>query len=152
MRVRTSGERVFHIGTFIVILLVVVVFLYLFFSPTYCKELECFQENMITCSFASYENTESEAVWGYEINGREGEKCDIEVTLLIAREGPLGIDEYEGLSMNCLYPLGVFDFPEKDLNSCNGPLKEGLQEVIIKNLHEYIVNNVGEIRSGLEGF
>ena len=35
--------------------------------------------------------------------------------------------------------------PESDIGSCHGPLKEGLQDLIIQKLHSYLVQNLGRI-------
>ena len=40
-------------------------------------------------------------------------------------------------------------YPEKDLDSCKGELKENLQSVIIENLYKYIIDNLGEISEEL---
>ena len=47
--------------------------------------------------------------------------------------------------MNCMLPLGVRMIPESDIGNCHGLLKEGLQDIIIKRLHTYLVENIGQI-------
>jgi hypothetical protein len=133
----------------IVIFLLVV--LYLSFGAEKCVNFECFQENMIQCGRGTtYVNEESEASWGYEIKGKDGNLCEVEVTLLSAKEGSLDLRQFEGNSMSCFYDLGVVAYPEKDLDTCHGQLKENLQTIIIENLHKYIVDNLGEIQEGLK--
>ena len=45
---------------------------------------------------------------------------------------------------------GLIVYPEKDLGVCHGRLKEELQGIIIKRLHTYIVDNIGEIDETLD--
>jgi hypothetical protein len=110
-----------------------------------CLSVECFQQYMLDCKKVSYINEETEASWGYDIVGDRNGVCEIEVTLLSAKEGGLELRQYEGNSMTCSYLLGEFAYPEKDLNSCTGELKEDLQSVIIDKLYKYVVDNLGEI-------
>lgn len=129
----------------IAILIVLIIVLSSSLGTKDCASFDCFQQNMVKCSPASYINEESEASWGYEILGKRGDKCEIEVTLLGAKEGSLDLRQFEGNSMSCFYELGIIAYPEKDLNSCTGELKENLQAVIIENLYKYIIDNLGEI-------
>jgi len=135
----------------IAVSLVIIVFggFYYAYLPEKCGDYECFRQNMIECSPAEYVNEESEASWGYEIMGEKIDKCEIEVTLLLAKEGELSLQEFEGSSMNCYYPLGTAAFPDEDLSVCEGKLKENLQTRLIEKLYEYILNNLGEIRGEL---
>jgi len=135
----------------ILVIVVLIVTLFLTFSPSKCEGVACFQQRMIDCSSAEYVNEEPEASWGYKVIGRRGGQCEIEVTLLSAKEGSLGLRDYEGNSMSCFYDTGVFAYPEKDLDACSGELKENLQSVIIEKLYRYVVDNLGEIEEGLRG-
>jgi hypothetical protein len=116
-----------------------------------CVDFECFKRNILSCSKASFISEKDEASWGYQIVGKRQGVCKIDVTLLIAKSGPLGIDELEGRSMTCLYPIGVAEFPEKNLDLCHGRLKEELQRIIIEKLHEYVLDNLEKIEVGLGG-
>jgi len=116
-----------------------------------CTTQECFELNMLGCSKARYINEEPEATWGYEIVGVENEQCAIDVTLLNAKQGSLGIDSLQGENMRCYYPETIVEFPEKNLDLCHGRLKESLQERIITQLHEYIIGNLGEINQEITG-
>lgn len=121
-----------------------------FFAQTNCKNYECFQNKMFSCDKASYVNEQTEATWLYIITGSYGDNCNIDVKLVQAKQGELGIDKLRGLSMQCSYLLGTSAYPEKDLSKCHGRLKEELQIIIINKLHSYIVENLGTIKSGLE--
>jgi hypothetical protein len=133
------------------IIIVLVITLFLTFRSGECENVECFQDKMIKCSFVKYVNEEPEASWGYEIIGKRGNQCEIEVTLLSAKEGSLGLRSYEGNSMSCFYEVGTFAYPEKSLDACTGRLKENLQSIIIEKLYKYVVDNLGEIEEELRG-
>lgn len=115
-----------------------------------CQTFECYQDHMRLCKSAQYLNDGEEATWRYKIIGMQGGACVVEVTLLQPKEGELGIEKLSGYSMECGFPKGIATYPEKDLGSCHGRLKEGMQEIIIKKLHTYIVENIGEINDTLQ--
>jgi len=116
-----------------------------------CGTQECFDKLMESCNFGNYVNEEPEASWGYQIKGKKINHCEINVKLLQVKEGNLDLRKFEGDSMICSYPLGVVFPPEKDLSFCTGLLKEDLQEVLIKNLHSYILDNLKDIKKGFGG-
>lgn len=138
------------LGIAILAVLIIALFLTLSIRDE-CANFECFQEEMVRCSPINYINEEPEASWGYRVIGKNAGQCEIEVTLLNAKEGSLNLRQYEGSSMICSYPLGIAAYPEKDLDSCTGRLKENLQGVIIERLYKYIVDNLGEINEGIRG-
>jgi hypothetical protein len=127
--------------------------LYIFqFSATECYNFICFQDRMRQCKPAQFLNEEPEATWKYYILGKSDNKCEIEVTLLRAKEGELDIHKLEGLSMLCEYPLNFASYPEKDLSKCHGRLKEELQSRIIEKLHSIILENIENFNTELNTF
>ena len=54
-----------------------------------------------------------------------------------------------GEKMTCRLPNGIILLPESNLERCSGPLKEKLQEQIIEQLHNFIVQNLGQINKEL---
>jgi len=144
-------KKIFRNGLLVVVAIVVIVLFYLNFiySPT-CQNYECWQKRMVKCERTSFVNEQKEASWGYEIKGKSEKECFVEVTLLLAKKGELGINEIIGDTMTCEYPLGSVTYAEKDLSACHGPLKEDLQELIISKLHSYILENLGQVSEGLE--
>ena len=56
--------------------------------------------------------------------------------------------ELRGKDMRCYLPKGIVMAPEEQIADCHGLLKEGLQDLIIKKLHLYIVQNIEEIKEG----
>ena len=135
------------------IIVVAVVTLYSTFSEAKCADLSCFEAHMVKCKPASFINdAEEEAAWKYEILGISNKKCDIEVTLLIAKESNLDLRLYEKDKMICSHPIGSVNYPEKDLSLCSGKLKEGLQSIVIEKLYKYIVVNIGEVREEISTY
>ncbi|MBI5804156.1 hypothetical protein HY450_02840 [Candidatus Pacearchaeota archaeon] len=138
----------------IIFILIGVIFIALsirfsFFHSEKCESFECFQDEMRKCSKATYVADESEATWKYEILGKKNNGCAIEVTLLQPKTGEVEIENLKGYGMECIYPEGFATYPERDLERCSGKLKEELQTMIIKKLHTYIVQNLGEIDENL---
>ncbi len=122
---------------------------YLFIFAEKCQDSDCFNKCLVKCKRARWVNDASEATWLYTIQGKSEENCEIEVELRVVKEGELDIGEAEGKSMKCYIPLGVMASPGKDLARCTGPLKEDLQDLIIKKMHSYILKNLGEISEEL---
>ncbi|MBU0906813.1 MAG: hypothetical protein KKD18_05950 [Nanoarchaeota archaeon] len=120
-----------------------------FFQAPRCQSFECFGEYMRQCKPVQYMNDGEEATWRYKVLGMKGGACVVEVTLLQPKAGELGIEKLSGYSMECGYPKGIVTYPERDLGSCSGKLKEEMQEIIIKKLHTYIIDNIGEIDDSL---
>lgn len=131
----------------LLILIVAAVAVHATFTPVRCTEFSCFEAHMTKCRPAVYINeAEDEASWRYEVIGTSAKKCDVEVTLLLAKESNLDLRQYEGDKMICSHSIGIAGYPEKNLAACSGELKEGLQSIVIEKLYRYIVANIGEIR------
>lgn len=135
----------------LLVLIAVVASLYFTFAkPINCDTYQCFQDNMASCTKATYINEEPEASWRYTITGSENSECNIEVILLQAKKGDLELDLLRGYGMECKYPLGITTYPDSDLGACSGKLKEKLQDIVIKKLYSYIIDNLGELDESLE--
>jgi hypothetical protein len=104
---------------------------------------------MEQCKNAVYVNEQNEGSWRYEVLGVFSDSCNLQVTLLSAKNTDLGLRDYEGYKMRCSYKLGIAGYPEKNLDACHGPLKEGLQKIVINKLYKYVVSNLGEINEEL---
>jgi hypothetical protein len=129
--------------------LVLILAMYFTLKPADCQDYLCFQENMGRCSSANYINDDFEAAWKYSIKGPSKGSCEVEVTLMMMKEGELSNAKLEGKSMTCSYPLGTSAYPERNLDMCHGILKEEIQKLIIERLHGYVLSNLGEIRENL---
>lgn len=124
---------------------------FLFFYATPVANSQEFANAMTSCKSASWMRNDSQANWLYTITGREGkEACKIEVELLKIQEGTIDLEGLEGKKMICISQKGETQFPEKDIFSCTGELKEELQNIIIQRMHNYLLQNVGQIKSEFE--
>lgn len=143
-------KKIIFISAIVIFVLAVAGAVYFsFFYLPKCQNYECFQGYMSKCSKATYVNDEPEASWGYKILGTSNGNCAVEVSLLMAKKGELGIDQYVNDAMTCYYPTGIAAYPEKDLGKCHGQLKEDLQELIINKMHSYLLENLGKFDESL---
>ena len=141
------GRKIF-IAIIIIVLLVAIYFTFFCFPK--CNDLACFRAHQQKCSKAKYLDEAESVLWKYRILGKEDGKCEIEVEVLRINEGGLDKKVLEGKSMMCLLPLGSISAPESDLSGCRGFLKEELQGLIIRKLHTYVLDNIGEINEELQ--
>lgn len=135
---------------FLLIVLIAIVAIYFTFFFSYkCEDIACFQAHQEKCSKTEFINDDKAITWAYKINGKKDGKCEINVEILQIKEGSLDKKVLEGKSMNCYLPIGSKSFPEKDISVCHGLLKEEFQDIMLKNAHKYIVENIGEINAEL---
>jgi len=138
-----------YVAIAIIILVLVAVYFSFYYYPK-CDDLGCFYSYQKKCSKVSFVNDAEDTIWSYKIQGKQGGKCIVDVGVLAIKEGSLDKQVLEGLEMSCALPLGSNVAPESDIKRCHGVLKEELQSLIIKKLHEYIVENVQEIGAELD--
>lgn len=150
--IRTLKDNKLKILGVILIVLAIVMVYFTFTYSKRCYSLECYQQSMGGCSRATYTNVQPEATWKYDIRGSYGDECVVDVKLIEAKQGPLALDKMRGYSMECLSMKGSTNYPESDLGSCNGRLKEELQGVVINKLHAYILENIGKLDQNLTSF
>ena len=142
------GFRWVLFTVFIIVLALAIYFT--FFYATKCNDYECFNSRLQKCSKASLQYEGQDATWYYKILGKSDGNCEVYTELRQIKKGKIDIKILEGQSMNCFLPLGVTDFPEKDISRCHGMLKESLQDTIIQKLHSYILGNLGQISEELK--
>lgn len=133
----------------IVILLIIAIY-FTFFYYYSCEDMACFKSHQEKCVKTKFVNNEEDIMWRYIIEGKEGNKCKINVDVLIVKEGSNDKQVLEGKSMDCFLPLGSIESPESDLGICTGGLKEEIQNIIIQKFHAYILDNIGQISQELE--
>lgn len=134
-----------------VVLLIIFYYFGLIFKKT-CTTQECFEDSVGVCSPVKFDNRINNNIYHYEIYRSLGANCKININLLRSSEGT-DFDtkgRLEGKSMKCLIPkddLATLRLTEVNnlLKYCSGPLKEGIYEIIIKNMYTIIINNLGEI-------
>lgn len=112
--------------------------------------MECFREHQLKCNKAKFLRDSEEATWKYEIKSMEKGACEVDVKVTQIKEGNSDKMILEGKSMKCLFEFESVNLPESDLSKCHGELKEELQNMIIQNLHKYILENLGQIKEGLD--
>ena len=145
---KKKGIAIFLIIALLVVLLVAIYFTW-FFSYK-CNDLACYVEHQKDCSPTKFVNNAEDVTWKYFILGKEKSRCEVEVTALQVKQGTVDKKVLQDKSMVCSLGLGNAELPDSDLSKCSGELKEEMQNLIIQNLHKYIVDNLGEIGEELE--
>ncbi len=118
------------------------------FSYQKCDNWECFNSNLQKCKRTKFAGG-TDILFGYTIQGKMEDICKVNVILL---EGQLNTQDtlkLKGKEMICDIPSGIKMLPESDLSQCHGELKENLQEQIINDLHNYIIQNLGQVNGVL---
>jgi hypothetical protein len=144
-------EKKTVIALIIIILIIASTAIYLTFSHVEkCKNLSCWETKLEKCSKASYIQDNTDITWKYTIKGKQNNECKVEVKLVQIKQGLSETQVLEGKSMDCYLPLGALVSPESNPTICHGNLKEEMQTLIIEKLHQYILENVGEISEELK--
>ncbi len=141
--------------TIIIVLIAAIILVSLvasYFSFVYmkrCQDRSCFDGAFAKCSRVSFLSEEENAVWFYKVLGKEGGNCRVEVELLELKSGGVDVSFLQGKKMVCSPPIGNIAAPQTNLERCTGELKEGMQDYIIRKLHNYILENLGTINEEL---
>lgn len=133
---------------FIIVLVLGIIAFRMLKSYEVCDNWDCFNENLASCSRTKFAGGK-EIIFRYTIEGFQEDKCKIEVEFLQGELGGRPARELEQKKMTCYTPQGIVMLPESDLSNCSGELKEKLLEEIINQLHNYIVQNIGQIKKEL---
>ncbi len=113
-----------------------------------CDNWECFNNNLAKCKRTKFAGG-TDILFGYTILGKENDNCKVDVILLEGQLNNQDILKLKGKTMICETPLGIRMLPEAELSRCHGELKENLQEQIINDLHNYIIQNLGQMNGAL---
>jgi|SRR3989344_3747308 len=144
-----------RVGLALVILITALIIFtgyFLFFYERQCQDPECFVEAMKNCKRVSWIRADDQASWLYNIKtNAENDACKIEVKLLEVKQGTIDSERLQGEKMLCMVQKGETRFPEKDISRCTGILKEDMQDLIIQRMHNYLLENVGEIKQEFGG-
>lgn len=130
-----------------ILIMVLVTAYFNFFSYKKCGDITCFNTNLARCSKAKFTNVAEDSSWLYVIKGSSKGRCEVYVKSI-----DINIDDasgIEGKDMVCYMPKGIVMPPESDIDECHGLLKEAMQDLIIKQLHVYIVQNIGQIKESI---
>lgn len=115
-----------------------------------CEDQNCFDERLKNCHRTTFVGGTQEVVYEYSIEGRSGDFCMVAVELLQGQLNEQNSKILEGKEMTCKIPYGLVIRPESDMKNCHGELKEGLQDIIIENLHSYLIGNLDKINEELK--
>ena len=150
----TKLKRKFSLSLIILIIVLVIFsgyFLFFYFNP--CDNKDCFDNAINHCKRVSWIREDDQAAWLYRIlRNAEGDSCKVEVMLLKMKKGVIDSEKLQGKKMICIVQKGDTQFPEKDISQCKGDLKEELQDILIKRMHDYLLQNLGEIQEGFGEF
>ncbi len=145
-----------RVGLALIILIIALIVFTGYFLFFYAKPISTSQEfvnAMASCKKISWIKEDASASWLYTIKGNaKGDACKIEVELLKMKQGTIESEKLQGKKMICIQQKGDTQFPEKSISECFGELKEEMQDIIIQRMHNYLLENVGEIREEFKGF
>ena len=113
-----------------------------------CDTWECFNEKLESCSKAKFAGGK-EIIFGYTIHGKTNNQCEIDVEFLQGDLTEKNTRSLENEKMTCYTPIGAIMLPEAELKNCHGILKERLQEQVISQLHNFIIQNIGQVNKEL---
>ena len=116
----------------------------LFFSYANCETWECFNNHLKDCDRVKFIGG-TNMVFEYIVEGSSNGECEVAVKLLHGEMDNQDSTKLEMQKMTCMLPEGIIMIPESDIGNCHGMLKEGLQDLMIKKLHTYLVQNLGRI-------
>ena len=131
---------------FMFILSVLILFIATYYNR--CDNWECFSYNLAKCTKTKFAGGD-DILYGYIIEGKSGDYCSVNVTLLEGQLNNQDTTALKGKSMVCLLDYGVVSEPSSDLSVCHGELKESLQEQVINKLYTYLVQNLGQINKDI---
>ena len=128
----------------VILAIIIYVVWFFFFSYASCDTWDCFNNKLGKCDRVKFIGGD-DMIFEYSIFGKSKDSCKVKVELLQGELNNQDSTKLEDLEMVCSLPLGVVMIPESDINRCHGLLKEGLQDLVIKRLHTYLVQNLGKL-------
>jgi hypothetical protein len=133
------------IGVIIVLIIVALIFFIFIYSHRVNSTAE-FLENFESCRRIKY----IEDGWKYKVKGNWIGDCKVKVTAI----NPASVDLetaklLKGKTMICRFPRAVAGtvMPNQAIEYCSGELKEAIQDMMIKKMHLYIIENMGSLSS-----
>jgi hypothetical protein len=143
---KSGGKIILAIAIALVFIVAMYFTLFFYYAPENISEFKGYQEK---CAKAKFISQAEDVDWEYKIQGRDNDRCQIDVTAIKVKEGTLDKQILEGKTMSCYMVLGSTNNPESDISDCHGELKEEMQTLIINNLHKYIADNLEQIAGAL---
>ena len=143
-KTRKNISKGFVIALIVIILSIGVGLYYQFFNYQDCGNKQCFLNAVYNCNRAIYNTGQ----WYYKVNGLSRGKCVVYVKNLRFNEASVDVvADVEGKGMLCYLgkDRGTY-MPEEKLDECHGLLKEAIQDITIKRLQLYIMQNLGGLK------
>lgn len=116
-----------------------------FFSYPTCETWDCFNNKLEECNKVKFIGESGSMIFEYTVKGASDGECEVVVQLLKGELNNQDSEKLEMHKMTCYLPQGVVMIPESNIGKCTGLLKEGLQDLVIKKLHTYLVQNLGKL-------
>jgi len=139
---------------FIIVLIVLIcysVYFFFYYSKP-CGTSECFIKSMESCKRVSWIKEDEQASWSYTISGKQDKNCEVIVKLLRIKQGLIENEKLEGKEMICIVEQTSTTLPGEDISRCSGKLKEELQDIIIQRMHNYLLENIGDLKEEFANF
>ena len=120
---------------------------YLMLYKKQCLSQTCFINSMWKCSKITFLSVQENSTWYYSINGMSQGNCVVSVKAINLKTDVETANALIGKSMDCEIPKDIAGsfMPEAKIEFCHGLLKEALQDLIIKKMHLFIIQNIGLI-------
>lgn len=123
---------------------------YLFFSFKNCSDSNCFYSSLKNCRKASWIKEDNESAWKINIFGNvmdyKKDSCKVKFKLLNLKKGTIDSETLMEKEMICNVMKTETNFPPADMYQCTGILKEEIQDILIKRMHDYLLRNIGELK------
>ncbi|MBU2576423.1 MAG: hypothetical protein KKF50_01755 [Nanoarchaeota archaeon] len=129
----------------VILAVIIYVIWFFFFSYASCDNWDCFNARLERCDRVKFIGENEKMIFEYSVRGKSGDNCKVGVELLQGELNNQDSIALEGKAMLCNLPRGVVMIPESNIGYCHGLLKEGLQDLIIKELHTILVQNLGRL-------
>ena len=150
-----EGKLKKRVGISLIILVLALIIFSIYFLVFYSKPIansQEFAQAMQTCNRVSWTRQDEPASWLYTIAGNApGDACNVKVVLRQIKQGSIENEKLQGKEMLCTVLKTDTQFPEKDISKCTGKLKEDLQDILIQRMHNYLLENVGEVQDAFAG-
>ena len=139
----------FFVIALVILIIIIFAAYFLFFRTTNCLDKTCFENAIVGCKKVSWTRQDSSAAWTYTILGSKDQaSCEINVKLLRLNNGTIDAEGLQGEEMICNFVKGDTQYPEKDISTCHGLLKEDIQDLLIQRMHNYLLQNALQISQG----
>ena len=156
IRPAASAQKIFALAL-VISLLAYAIFFGNILKRECGNDVNCFDELAKKCTGARLEALKDANIYEYTIKGQMGNDCGVNIKLKSMALGtPVDIvNKLEGKDAECKVPLALLkenriNEIENLLSYCSGTLKESVYEVIMDDMYELIIKNMGNITKIVE--